>query len=192
MGRPGYHHGDLKSAILDAAEQVLAEKSLDAISMRDLARKAGVSSGAPYYHFRDRSGLVSGLCQRGFSRLGDALNRGLDRDGMRGMIDAYLVFSKQHESLYQLMFSAEATEGQRAADLNPYAAPVFRLLQNAIESESGPQRNLQDQRSPVAVWCFMHGFASLRMASPLRARLSEKDETGFAHDTIKRLLALPQ
>lgn len=189
MGKVAYHHGDLKMTILDAAEEVLSEKSLDAMSMRELARKAGVSPGAPYHHFGDRAGLISGLCQRGFARLGEALSKGQESDQIKGMIDEYLKFSNDNHALYQLMYSAEATEGDFTEALNPYARPIFTLLENAIEKAVKPKPEKIRDLSPASVWCFMHGVATLSMASPLQARLGDKELNEFAYNTIKKIIS---
>ncbi len=188
MGKASYHHGDLREAILDAAEEMLAESSLDAISVRELARRAGVSSGAPYHHFGDRSGLNNGLCRRGFARLGCSLSRGRKRNGLAGMVDEYLKFSRLNQSLYHLMFSAEATEGESKAKLEPYAGPVFEMLEAAIDEGIGASRRQAGDLEAVSVWCFMHGVANLSMASPLQARLGARKASEFAYESIKRLI----
>ncbi len=188
MSKLPYHHGDLKSAILDAAEKTLREKSLDAVSMRELARTAGVTSGAPYHHFGDRSGLVGALCQRGFSRLHEALVCGRDQDGLRGMIKEYLKFAQKHQALYQLMFSPEATKGDLAEALTPFASPVFALLEKEIETARKVTSNRRNDLTSVSVWCFMHGLASLSVASPLQAKIGRQSPTHFAYESIKKLM----
>ena len=188
MGKVPYHHGDLKTAILDAAEETLAEKSLDAVSMRELARKAGVSSGAPYHHFGDRVGLVGALCQRGFSRLHDVLIRGHDREGMRGMVKEYLSFAQENQALYQLMFSPEATESDLAEALTPYASPVFLLLEEVIKEGKNVKPKRRDNLTPVSVWCFMHGLATLSAASPLQIKIGRQSLNNFAYESIRKLI----
>jgi AcrR family transcriptional regulator len=188
VSKAQYHHGDLRTAILDAAEETLAEKSLDAVSMRELARKAGVSSGAPYHHFCDRAGLVTALCQRGFMRLGNAVSLARDRDGLKGMSKAYLKFSQQNAALYQLMFSAEATEGDGKELLHPYASPVFELLEEEINNAMGAEQNQQANLAAISVWCFMHGAASLSAASPLQARLGRRSLNNFFYETVRKLI----
>lgn len=183
-----YHHGHLKTAILDAAESMLSRTSLDAISMRQLAREAGVSSGAPYHHFGDRSGLVAALCQRGFSRLGDMLRGGRERDGIRGMIETYLEFARNNQALYQLMFSVEATAGANAEALHPYAGPVFTLLEEQLAQAGNPVSTEADGLTAISVWCFMHGLASLGPASPLQIKLAGHCPDEFAFDVVNKLI----
>lgn len=180
-----YHHGNLKTAILDTAEEILVSKSLDAVSMRELAKLAGVSPGAPYYHFKNRSGLILALCQRGFTQLGKDLSKAQARGGITSMAEAYLEFAQENPALYQLMFSTEATQDEIADQLHPYADPVFGLLVKEVAKEQGSNRN---KLTPISIWCFMHGIVSLRTASPLRAKLGTKKVQSFTNDTIKTLM----
>lgn len=183
-----YHHGDLRTAILDAAEKILVESSLNAVSMRELARKAGVSPGAPYHHFGDRLGLVNGLCQRGFSKLYEILSRAQARNGIKGMISEYIKFARKKQSLYQLMFSVEATEGKNKEMLAPFASPVFFLLEEEIKKIGNSMGRPQENSTPISVWCFMHGLASLSVASPLQAKMGQKKIETFALETIGKLI----
>ncbi len=188
MKKSQYHHGDLKTTILDAAELLLQEKSLDAISMRELARKADVSPGAPYHHFGDRVGLVTALCQRGFLKLYRALSNASTQEGLQGMIREYLEFSKNNYAIYQLMFSAEATKGDIANALLPQTNPVFELLNDEID-KINPSTSAEENLSPISVWCFMHGLASLHTNSPLHIRSGKDDFNEFAYQTILKLTA---
>ena len=188
MAEDPYHHGDLRSAILDAAEKLLLEKPIEVISMRELARAAGVSPGAPYHHFKDRSGLILALCQRGFQRLGERLNEGRDKDGLQGMIAGYISFSTDYPAIYRLMFSAEATLGDRKDELHPYARPVADLLFNQITMNNAKGMTRGQELAGVSVWCFMHGLVTLGMAAPLKARLGDTSMQEFSEEVVGRLL----
>lgn len=168
----------------------MQKKSLDAISMRELAREAGVSPGAPYHHFGDRVGLLTALCQRGFLRLYQALSAARTNEGIRGMIREYLDFSKDNYALYQLMFSAEATKGDLASILFPQTNPVFDLLNEEIEKIS-PNCSTSKDLSPISVWCFMHGLACLHVTPPLHSRSGKDDFKEFAYQNILKLISKP-
>lgn len=183
-----YHHGDLRMAILDAAEALLAEKPIEVISMRELARGAGVSPGAPYHHFKDRSGLIIALCQRGFERLGQELKEKRTSQGVQGMVAGYLSFSNNNPALYRLMFSAEATLGDRKAELHPYARPVADLLFNEVTANTIQGMTHSEELVGVSVWCFMHGLVTLGMAAPLKARLGDTGLQEFSEEVVGRLL----
>lgn len=188
MSKEGYHHGDLRAAILDTAEELIADCPIEMVSMRELARKAGVSPGAPYHHFQDRSGLILALCQRGFSRLRATLSGNGKTSGMNGLIEGYLDFATKNPALYQLMFSPEATMGDHAEALHPYARPVSELLDAELTPGSRKLPEGEADQVAAAIWCFMHGVATLGMASPLRARLGETSMRSFATKTVRQLL----
>ena len=188
MAEDPYHHGDLRSAILDAAEELLLEKPIEVISMRELARAAGVSPGAPYHHFKDRSGLILALCQRGFQRLGERLEHHRATDRLQGMIAGYVSFSTDYPAIYRLMFSAEATLGDRKDELHPYAQPVANLLFNEITMNRANEMTRAQELAGVSVWCFMHGLVTLGMATPLRSRLGDTSMQEFSEDVVARLI----
>ncbi|WP_030903508.1 TetR/AcrR family transcriptional regulator [Streptomyces sp. NRRL F-5126] len=124
-----FHHGNLRAVLLDQAETVLRERGIDALSLRELARAAGVSHGAPRSHFIDRAALLDALAERGFVRLADeirgaaarasgdgaagdgASGDGVSGDGaavLRAAASAYVRFAAHESALLDLMFSAKA------------------------------------------------------------------------------------
>ena len=128
------------------------------------------------------------LCQRGFSRLGETLERANARSGLKGMTNAYLKFSKENSTIYQLMFSDDATADQGEALLREYAAPVFELLESVLrENISGTEED-ETVLTSIAVWYFMHGAASLSSIPPLRARLGKTSLNKFAYDVVMKML----
>src|SRR3954453_9835907 len=127
-----YHHGDLRQAVLQKAGEILEKEGLDALSLRELARRAGVSHNAPYRHFPDRESLLAALVEEGFQMLVDALAQRPQRE----LGEAYVDFALSHAQRFRLMFGGSvkvATADRRAyealkqsfADLGedaPYAA----------------------------------------------------------------------
>src|SRR6478672_7153397 len=95
-----YHHGNLRPALLRAATKTLEKEGVGALSLRDLARRAGVSHNAPYRHFPDRESLLAALAADGFEKLGQAM-RG---QGGKEMGEAYVRFALEHPQLFRLMF----------------------------------------------------------------------------------------
>src|SRR4051812_47219589 len=119
-----FHHGNLRAGLLDHAEVVLREEGADGISLRDLARRAGVSHGAPRSPFVDRQSLLDALAVRGFERLGERL-READARGAAGgtfgeavarVARAYVDFAVQDAALMELMFAAKADHVSEAVD----------------------------------------------------------------------------
>lgn len=110
MSARPYHHGDLRAALLTAAERTVREKGVEALSLRELARDVGVSHAAPGRHFKDRQALLDALAVSGYDRL----NAGLEQaggTGTRGRIDAlataYLTFAVDNPELLRLMYTGK-------------------------------------------------------------------------------------
>src|SRR4051812_36803257 len=97
---PTYHHGNLRPALLRAASKTLEKEGAGALSLRDLARRAGVSHNAPYRHFRDRDSLLAAIATEGFRQLGDALRGRAGKE----MGAAYVRFALEHPQQFRLMF----------------------------------------------------------------------------------------
>src|ERR1700716_321467 len=97
---PSYHHGDLKAALLQTAGETLEKQGLALISLRETARRAGVSHNAPYRHFPDREALLAALAAEGFAMLGERLR---DQPG-RVMGEAYVRFALEQPQRFRLMF----------------------------------------------------------------------------------------
>src|ERR671910_1744533 len=113
---PTYHHGDLRAAVLAAASKMIEKEGLAALSVREAARRAGVSHNAPYRHFPDREALLAALAEEGFSLLGESLE---NRSG-RELGEAYVRFALAHPQRFRLMFGgvlplAKYPELQQAA-----------------------------------------------------------------------------
>ena len=108
-----YHHGDLRQALLTEAERILENEGIQALTLRAVARAAGVSHTAPKNHFDDLSGLLTELAADGYQRLAVALAKGIEEGGsdprkmIRSMGRAYLAFVKEHPGLFTLMFRSE-------------------------------------------------------------------------------------
>ena len=126
-----YHHGDLRPALLRAAARILEKEGREAISFRDLARRAGVSHGAPYRHFADRQALLAALADEGFSLLAQAL----EGKPWREQAVAYVRFGLDNPERFALMFTR----------------PVPDALRRLVEGDGVAQ----------ATWAMVHGLTHL-------------------------------
>ncbi|MFJ8541946.1 TetR/AcrR family transcriptional regulator [Streptomyces sp. NPDC093586] len=123
MSHRPFHHGNLRAVLLEEAEAVLRERGVDALSLRELARAAGVSHGAPRSHFIDRSALLDALAERGFLRLADEMRGAASRApgdhalALGAATSAYLRFAVREPALLDLMFAAK-TDGPSEAVRN--------------------------------------------------------------------------
>lgn len=113
MTDPPYHHGRLRTTLLAEAERTLREQGIEALSLRDLARQAGVSHAAPRRHFADRKALLDALADSGFARLGEEVCAAIDSTGedfrarLRAASTAYVRFAARDAALVDLMFTAK-------------------------------------------------------------------------------------
>src|SRR3954462_5211842 len=112
--RRGYHHGNLREALLEAARQLVAERGPQGFSLTEAARRAGVSPSAPYRHFKDREEVLAELCRRGFALFGQRLQAAVAgaqnaAEALQRMGPAYLAFAREEPGYYAAMFSFQPT-----------------------------------------------------------------------------------
>jgi AcrR family transcriptional regulator len=152
----GYHHGDLRNALLDAARRILEEQSLAELSLRAVARRAGVSHAAPYRHFSNHEALLVELATEGFVELqSDIANAarasGAESDRIAKIGAAYMRFVVRRPELASLMF------GQQLPNRDTF--PTLGAAADAVSAEIGAA--LHDSALGLAVWASIHGLAML-------------------------------
>ncbi|MFF9808565.1 TetR/AcrR family transcriptional regulator [Streptomyces coeruleorubidus] len=161
-GRP-YHHGDLRRAILTAALDAIAADGPSGLSLRDLARRAGVSHAAPAHHFKDRAGLLTAIAAEGFGLLATVLRAAanLEEAGVR-----YVRFAREHPAHFQVMFAPELL---RTGDLELTTARALAsdALREAVTAVSPEGRGTDARLAGVAAWSLAHGFATLLLSHNL-------------------------
>jgi AcrR family transcriptional regulator len=174
-----YHHGALRDALLEAAERVLERDGLPGLTLRAVAREAGVSHAAPTHHFGDLTGLLSELAAIGYRQfsaaLGAAASTNATDQGL-GRAHAYLRFAQAHPGLYGLMFRTERLDMSRPS-LHEAANASFAGLAGAIgasrhEQISATALSLDQAAAIVRVWALVHGFATLLLDGRLSDVLS--------------------
>jgi AcrR family transcriptional regulator len=161
-----YHHGDLKRALLETAEQMLQEDRHWQFTLREVARRAGVSHMAPYNHFQDKNALMAELAMVGFDRLREALTAARPRkprafgEEFFDLGRAYVHFGEGHPNLYRLMFSQDVG---RDVHLNARALGAFGVLLELLErgQEEGALRRRRLQSQAAACWAEVHGITML-------------------------------
>src|SRR5262245_55034044 len=132
-----YHHGDLRATILKAAGKLLEKEGLNALSLREVARRAGVSHNAPYRHFPDRDRLLAALAEEGFAELGRALGEAGKR-GPRERGEAYVRFALTHPQRFRLMFGGVLRIGDHPG-LREKAAGAYEGLVSAFSTMGEPR-----------------------------------------------------
>jgi AcrR family transcriptional regulator len=148
-----YHHGDLRSTLLASAAELLEEQGLRALSLREVARRAGVSHNAPYRHFPDRDSLLAELAAEGFRQLGETMAA---KQG-RAMGEAYVGFALENPSRFRLMFGGQLKLGQHPA-LAGAARKTYDALVGAFREQAGVA---DPEKSAAAAWSLVHGLAQL-------------------------------
>lgn len=168
-GPRGYHHGNLKEALVRAALELIAEKGPAGFTFADAARWAGVSAAAPYRHFRDRDELLSDVARRGFEeferRLTTAWNEGRPKPSaaFERLGKAYLAFAREEPAFYSAMFEAgiplDATPELRMAGDRAFA--VVRTACETLVEVLPAQKRPPALMMALHVWSMSHGIASL-------------------------------
>jgi|SRR5579883_1336164 len=193
-----YHHGALRDALLAAAERVLERNGLAGLTLRAVAREAGVSHAAPTHHFGDLTGLVSELAAIGFRRFNAAMSMA-DSEGRTvaeramGRAKAYVGYAQAHPGMYRLMFRTERLDMTRPA-LFEAAKASFAGLAGSIGAQREEQISADaltiEQAAAIArAWSLVHGFTMLlldgRLADILR-RLPQGTDVATLLDAMLR------
>jgi AcrR family transcriptional regulator len=168
-GPRGYHHGNLKEALVRAALELIAEKGPAGFTFADAARWAGVSPAAPYRHFRDRDALLADVARRGFEEFASVLAKAWDegRPEVMAAFDrlgkTYLAFAKREPAYYSAMFEAgvplDTDRELREAGENAFA--VLRAAAEKLVSLMPSQGRPPALMVALHVWAMTHGIASL-------------------------------
>jgi AcrR family transcriptional regulator len=165
----GYHHGNLKEALLRAALELIAKKGPGGFTFAEAARWAGVSPAAPYRHFRDRDELLANVALRGFRQFGAALSKAWDdgRPDVFAALDrlgkAYLDFARSEPAYYSAMFEAGVPLAPNP-ELREAGDRAFAVLRSAAEklcAEMPPRGRPPALMVALHIWAVAHGIASL-------------------------------
>jgi AcrR family transcriptional regulator len=189
-----YHHGNLRGALLAQAERTLREQGLDGLSLRELARRVGVSHAAPRRHFADRQALLDALAESGFARLGAELRAAVDGAGedyearLRATNTAYVRFAISDAALLELMFAGK--HGGQSAGLHEAADRAFSVILELIREgqASGVLEPGEPERIGLLLFATMQGIAALVTAGIVDPKKVE----GLVADAIGRFLHGPR
>jgi AcrR family transcriptional regulator len=168
-GGRGYHHGNLKDALIEAALDLIGKKGPAGFTFAEAARWAGVSAAAPYRHFRDRDELIANVALRGFELFGIALEKAWNEgrpdplSAFENVGKAYLQFAREEPAYYSAMFESGVAL-DRIPELRTAGERAFAVLRTASEKliEGKPAKS----RPPALmmglhIWALSHGIASL-------------------------------
>jgi AcrR family transcriptional regulator len=158
MSRDSYHHGDLKAVILAEAAELVAQRGADGISLRELARAAGVSHAAPAHHFTDRRGLFTALAAEGWRKLAAALADA--RPDFTAAALAYVQFALDHPGHYAVMFDHSLVDPGNPELIAAQDAAGAELAQGVGTLDDARAKG-DPQGAALAAWSLVHGFSLL-------------------------------
>ena len=201
-----YHHGDLKEALLTAAESVLHDSGLHGFTLRECARRAGVSHAAPKHHFGDVRGLLTEVAARGFQQLTRRLRMKLRAAGddldaqFVATAEAYVGFAEAHPEHFRIMFRSDLVDMQ-SPGLMAAALATFTELTNVIRRQRGEAEitvesldacmtSAQLINDILIGWSHIHGYAHLRLEGQLAMipKTAQKDMLATAGRRLARMI----
>jgi AcrR family transcriptional regulator len=168
-GSRGYHHGNLKEALIRAALQLIAEKGPAGFTFAEAARWAGVSPAAPYRHYRDRDELLGDVARQGFDRFAEALTKAWDGGQPEPFVaferlgKVYLEFARAEPAYYSAMFEAGVAADSNS-ELQAAGERAFAVIRGAAEkliADMPPARRPPALMMALHIWALAHGIASL-------------------------------
>ncbi len=178
-----YHHGDLRSALLECARRIIHEEGIAKVSLREVARRLGVSHGAPAHHFKSKASLVTALAVQGYERLAETVIAELASSGTadpRRQLETigrgYVRFAVENPDHFGMMFRREHLD-EKDVELMRASETCYGLLVRTVHACK--KAGLLGRRSPesvaVAAWALVHGLAALWIDGRLEDRSTVRD-----------------
>lgn len=194
-----YHHGDLRAALITATEALLVERGPDGFSLREVARRAGVSPAAPAHHFGDAAGLLTAVAALGFEGLTAALREGVASGGadviaaLRGQGIGYVRYALAHPGRFRLMFRDGVLHPDAA--LQQHADAAYEELAAGVRRAAGVKTSAgmsaAHWNAVVTLWSLVHGYAHLAIAGRFGAFTTAGQGAGldaFVQTTLPAVL----
>lgn len=198
--KTNYHHGDLRQALLKAALVLLKTKDVKSLSLREVARQAGVSHTAPYRHFADKSALLAAVAEEGFTEFGQYLQGAVDSvnadpvESLKSTGVAYVRYALDHPTHFRVMFGYCIAEPIVGSQLPTIAQGTFQILVNVIVAgqAAGVIKPGDSRALAVERWALVHGLAMLlldgMLLSPSPDLVSSDSDVCFARNAAIALV----
>jgi AcrR family transcriptional regulator len=180
-----YHHGQLRQALINSAIDLISEKDLSNLSLREVARRVGVSHTAPYRHFKDKEALLTAVAEEGFTELTQVMTEACDRTGsdplkrLEAIGVAYVRYAIAHPIYYRVMCEAKKERSHRNIDSLEAGEKAFSVLLNAIELGQMEKviRSGNSKQLAWVAWSLVHGLAMLLIDDMLPISQAEDIDT---------------
>jgi AcrR family transcriptional regulator len=192
-----YHHGNLREVLLEKATEAIEEGEIGALSLRAVARRAGVSHGAPAYHFRDKTGLLTALATRAMDRFRAALAGAAraagdaEQERLRAMGTAYVRFAAEHPALFRIITRAEFIRRDDPAFAASYQA-TFDMVKDTVVAAQGEGwgQDMDPMALVITAWSTAHGLATLWLDGVLEDRVGPVDLDAITEHVFEVLTAV--
>jgi len=183
-----YHHGDLPAALLAAVESAIADSGVSGVSLRDVARRAGVSHSAPAHHFGSKAGLLTAFAAAGYQLLAESVIKEVAAsDAADGAAElaaigrGYVRFAVGHPAHFEVMFRLDALDPGNA-EFAAASEAAYRLLTATVERcrAAGRLHGRPPEVVAVSAWSLVHGLSALWISGRLSERIAEQDPQRLA------------
>lgn len=193
--KAAYHHGDLRAQLIAAVRELVETHGPDGFSVAEAARRAGVSSAAPYKHFKDRPEILRGVVSEAMDRLRAAMEAGAaahahgSLESVAAVGLAYVTFAREEPGVFRLVFGL--TEGhENDPDLLTKGEGCFGVVVQAVAARLGlPPDNADVQRRAYILWSFVHGHSFLTIDMKNKVASAEIDDWDYLRTISRAILA---
>lgn len=195
MTKDGYHHGDLRAALIEAAATAIEAGGPEAVSLRELAKSLTVSTAAPYRHFANRRALLSEIAARGFVQLTEDYRRAAahpePREALRATARVYLGLAFGQPGLFRLMFDSDLLAAGPPPDLLAAAGAAWEALYAAVVRLDPEAGAAVLKRRTITGWSTLHGFVTLVQGGRLKGFMTEPlTEAELVEAIVEKTLAV--
>ena len=168
LSKKSYHHGNLRTALIAAASDILKTQGVQTLSLRKVAAHAGVSAPALYSHFSDKRELLAHVAAQGYRAFSASMREQLpdnptsEKDYLVGLARGYIYFATENPALFQLMFSAELDDLPSVPELSQASSESYSLLEEFVSKQiAASQSTIPKEIAITAAWSIVHGLANL-------------------------------
>ena len=191
-----YHHGDLRNSLLVAGESLLEKKGVAAVSLRELAKEAGVSHTAPYRHFSDKAALLNELGTIQYSRLADEMDRCVaefEKDPAKQLsaaASAYVNLAINHPQMTNLIFGGVLNNDNCSDELSEQSERAFQGVLNVIKNGQAVNLYIEKDTQELAlfVWSQVHGFSMLLTAGQLGEAADDEQAINHLMNSLSQMV----